>query len=165
MSVGYMNSTHALQGAARRGLLARFATLFVVAGALLAIPAQAVERLLKIESPTVAISNTPIKVTVRAGTDAGAGEQIGFLHVEFSVDDGKTWKGLSFEQNLGPATARVLSVTTGSAGSKTMVRARVAFRGGKAGDVDFKGGAIKWQDTWNNWAEPPARIVTVEIAK
>lgn len=165
MSSGYMNSAHALQGCARRGLLARFATLFVVAGALLAIPAQAVERLLKIESPTVATSNTPIKVTVRASTDAGAGEQIGFLHVEFSIDDGKTWKGLCFEQNLGPATARVLSVTTGTAGSKTMVRARVAYRGGKAGDVDFKGGAIKWQDTWNNWAEPPSRIATVEIAK
>ena len=160
-----MHSTHALQGHAHRGLLARFATLFVVAGALLAIPAQAAERLLKLESPTVATSNTPIKVTVRASTDAGGGEQIGFLHVEFSVDDGQTWKGLCFEQNLGPATARTLSVTTGAAGSKTMVRARVAYRGGKAGDVDFKGAAIKWQDTWSNWAEPPARIATVDIAK
>lgn len=160
-----MNTTENPQGPSHRGMLARFAVLLVVAGALLAVPAQAVERLLKVEVPAVALANKPIKVTVRASTDAGAGEQIGFLHVEGSVDSGKTWNGLCFEQNLGPATARSLSITTGAAGTKTMVRARVAYRGGKAGDVDFKGGAIKWQDSWTSWGEPPARIVTVEIAK
>jgi hypothetical protein len=144
---------------------ARIATLFVVAGALLAIPAQAVERMLKIELPAVAAANAPMRVTVRASTDAGGGEQIGFLHVEGSIDGGKTWNGLCFMQNLGPSTTRTLSVTAGAPGTTIVVRARVAYRGGKAGDVDFKGAAIKWQDTWGNWAEPPAKSATIEIAK
>jgi len=160
-----MNTPENLQAPARRGMLIRFATLFIVAGALLAAPAQAVERLLKIEAPTVAAANVPMKVTVRASTDAGAGEQIGFLHVEFSTDGGTTWTGLCFEQSLGAATARVLTVTTGAKGTKTMVRARAAYRGGKAGDVDFKGGAIKWQDSWGKWEEPPARTVTIEVGR
>lgn len=148
-----------------RGMSARFATLLVVAGALLALPVQAVERVFKLELPAVAAANAPIRVTVRASTDAGSGEQIGFLHVEGSTDGGKTWNGLCFMQDLGAATTRTLSVTTGAPGTKTVVRARVAYRGGKAGDVDFKGAAIKWQDTWSSWAEPPARIATVEISK
>jgi hypothetical protein len=158
-----MISTNALQGPARRGMLARFAALIVVASALLAVPAQAVERVLKVDAPAVASANASVRVTVRASTDAGGKEQVGFLHVEYSVDGGKTWTGLCFEQNQGAAVARVLSVKTGASGTKTLVHARAAYRGGAAGDVDFKGGAIKWQDSWTNWAEPPSRIVTIEV--
>lgn len=148
---------------ARGSKLARFLALSFVAASLFAVPAQAVERVLKVQAPVKAPAHQPVKVVVRASTDAGAGEQIGFLHVEYSNDGGKTWAGLCFEQNQGAATSRTLSVTAGDAGTATLVRARVAYRGGAAGDVDYTGAAIKWQDTWNNWAEPPARVVKVEV--
>lgn len=143
--------------------LARSGLLFLFVGALMALPAQAVERVLKIQAPAKAAANAEVKVTVRASTDAGADEKIGFLHVECSVDGGQTWTGLCYEQNQGASAARVLSVTTGAAGSKTLLRARVAYRGGAAGDVDFKGGAIKWEGSWKQWDEPPARVATIEV--
>ncbi len=141
----------------------RAVALFLFVGALLAVPAQAVERVLKISAPAKAAANTAVKVTVRASTDAGAGEAVGFLHVEFSADGGKTWIGLCYEQNQGPSVARPLTLTTGAAGTKTLLRARAAYRGGAAGDVDFKGEPIKWDGSWGTWAEPPARTVTIEV--
>jgi hypothetical protein len=119
-------------------------------------PAGAVQRVFELTTPASAAPGAPIEVSVRASTDAGEGEQIGFLHVEFSIDGGGVWTGLCYEQNLGPAVARRISITTGTAGSKTLVRARVAFRNGKAGDVDHTGTAIKWQDSWAKWRKPPA---------
>ncbi len=148
---------------ARGASLARFLILAFAAALLLAVPAQAVERVLKVQTPVRAPAHQPVKVIVRASTDAGAGEQIGFMHVEYSNDGGKTWTGLSFEQNQGAAASRTLSVTVGDAGTTTLVRARVAYRGGAAGDVDYTGSAIKWQDSWNNWAEPPARVAKIEV--
>ena len=130
---------------------------------LLAQSAFAVERVLKIEAPAQAPANTEVRFTVRASTDAGANERVGFFHIESSIDGGKTWVGQCFEQNMGASAARMYVVKAGAPGTKTMLRARVAFRGGKAGDVDFKGGAIKWQESWTTWGEPPARIATVEI--
>lgn len=147
---------------ARTGWVARgVACLF--AFTVLAQSASAVERLLKIEAPASAVPETQVKFTVRASTDAGANERVGFFHVESSVDGGKTWVGQCFEQNMGASAARLFIVKAGASGTKTMLRARVAFRGGKAGDVDYTGAAIKWQESWTNWGEPPACLATVEI--
>jgi hypothetical protein len=129
----------------------------------LAAPAAAVERVLTIAAPAKAAPQQRLEVTVRASTDAGAKEQVGFLHVEFSLDDGKTWTGLCYEQNVGASAVRPLGLTTGAAGTKVIIRARAAYRGGAAGDVDFSGAAINWGDSWGKWATPPARTVTTEI--
>jgi hypothetical protein len=140
----------------RRGL--------VVAMALLAVaPAFAVQRVLEIAAPASAAPGAPIDVSVRTSTDAGAGEQIGFLHVEYSIDSGRTWTGLCYEQKIGATATRRFSIVAGAAGSKTLVRARVAFREGKAGDVDYDGAAIKWQDSWQLWRQPPARWVETVV--
>jgi len=120
-------------------------------------PAFAVQRVLEIAAPASAAPSARIEVSVRASTDAGAGEQIGFLHVECSIDSGKTWTGLCYEQKVGRAATRRFSIATGALGSKTLVRARVAFREGVAGDVDCDGAAVRWHDTWQNWRVPPAR--------
>ena len=136
--------------------------IYMVAS-LLALPAQAVERSLKIYAPTRAKANLSITVDVRASTDAGAGEQIGFIQVEVSADGGKTWTAICFDQDLGPSTVRHLTAKTGEAGTSTLIRAKAAYRGGVAGDVDFTGTAINWQDSWVEWSTPPARMVHIEI--
>ncbi len=157
-----MISTSISPVTARAGWLARtVAVLFAVT--MLAQSAFAVERVLKIEAPAEATANGEVRFTVRASTDAGANERVGFFHIESSTDGGKTWVGQCFEQNMGASAARLFIVKAGAAGTKTMLRARVAFRGGKAGDVDYTGAAIKWQESWTNWGEPPTRIATVEI--
>jgi len=133
---------------------------------LVATPAFAVERVLEIAAPASAAPGARIEVSIRASTDAGAGEHIGFLHMEYSQDSGGTWTGLCYEQDIGSAATRQFSITTGMAGSKTLVRGRVAFRGGVAGDVDYNGAAIKWQDSWQKWRQPPARWAeTVVMAR
>ena len=143
--------------------LARLGCAIGLVALLLAAPAGAAERVLTIVAPTKAAPQQRIDVTVRASTDAGAKEQVGFLHVEFSLDDGKTWTGLCYEQNAGATAVRPLGLTTGAAGTKVLIRARAAYRGGAAGDVDFSGAAIKWGDSWEKWATPPARTVTTEV--
>ena len=148
-----------------RKALSRFAALVVVAGALLAPAAQAVERVLKLEAPAKAAANTAVRITVHASTDAGGNERIGFLHSDYSVDGGKTWTALAYEQDLGTATTRVYIVKTGIPGTKTMVYTRAAYRGGVAGDVDFKGGAIQWNGSWSSRDEPPGRTVTIESGR
>ena len=107
--------------------------------------------------------HAPIEVQVDASTDVGGGERIGFLHVEHSIDGGKTWKGLGFEQDLEAAVQRTFTITSGAAGVPTIVRVRVAYRGGAAGDVDFSGKPIQWDGSWGSWAEPPARSVAISV--
>ena len=102
---------------------------------------------------------------MRASTDAGASEQVGFLHIEYSVDNGKTWTALCFDQNLGSSAVRTLRVPTGSAGKRMIIRARAAYRGGVAGDVDYRGGAIQWQTSWESWGEPPARTAVIDVGR
>jgi hypothetical protein len=140
----------------RRGLVFALAVLA-------AAPAFAVNRVLEVAVPASATPGARIEVSIRAGTDAGAGEQIGFLHAEYSNDSGRTWIGLCFEQNDGSTVTRKFSITTGTAGSKTLVRTRAAFRGGVAGDVDYNGAAIKWQGSWRLWRQPPARWVETVV--
>ena len=130
---------------------------------LAAAPVFAVQRKFEIAAPASAAPGARIEVSIHVSTDAGAGEQIGFLQVDFSIDSGSTWTGLCYEQNIDTATTRQFSITTGVAGSRTLVRARVAFRGGAAGDVDYNGAAIKWQDSWQKWQQPPARWVETDV--
>jgi hypothetical protein len=54
-------------------------------------------------------------------------------------------------------------VKAGEAGTKILVRVKVAFRGGLAGDVDYKGAPIKWDDSWAKWQEPPAKQIEVKV--
>jgi hypothetical protein len=139
-----------------RGLL-----LVVAVGA--AVPAFAVERVVAITAPASVVAGAKLTITVAASTDAAEGEQIGFFHVEYSIDDGRTWTGMCYDQNAGPALTRQSTFATGAAGSRTLVRARIAFRGGPAGDVDFNGAAIKWKNSWEAWEEPPAKYATITV--
>lgn len=121
------------------------------------IPALAVERVVRIDAPATAPAGSKVTASVLARTDAGNGEQIGFFHAEYSVDGGKTWTGFCYEEKARHTATRVVTFTVGAAGSKALVRGRIAFRGGLAGDVDFNGAAIKWKDTWESWDSPPAK--------
>jgi hypothetical protein len=132
---------------------------------LLALPgfAGAIERTLTIKAPTRISSGQAFTVTVSAGTDAGQGEQVGFLQVEASVDGGKTWSALFYLQKSGSKVTQQSTLTAGLSGSSVQVRARAAFRDGLAGDVDYRGGAIRWEESWKDWQEPPAKIARITV--
>lgn len=125
--------------------------------------AGAVERTLKIEAPVAIRAGQEIKVTISAGSDAGKGEKVGFLQAEVSTDGGKTWTAICYLQNCGPQVEQPASVKSGAAGTSVMLRARAAFREGLAGDVDYTGAAIQWEESWKNWAEPPATHRNVAV--
>ena len=119
-------------------------------------------RELLIAAPVLSAAEAKIKITILASTDA-RGERVGFLHGEYSIDDGKNWTGFCYEENAGSSATRSVSFKVGAAGSKALVRVRVAYRGGVAGDVDFRGEAIRWMDTWSKWEEPPSKIAITTI--
>lgn len=123
----------------------------------------AANRTLRLIVPPKAIAGTKVVLSVKVSTDAGAGEQIGFLHVEASKDGGQNWTPVIYEQNLGESFESNWQVETGGKGTWTLLRVRAAFRGGVAGDVDYKGAAIKWHDTWAGWQEPPSLHGRVEV--
>ena len=123
----------------------------------------AAERTLQLAAINEVRAGQPIQIQIRVGTDAGDGERIGFLHVEGSVDGGKTWEPLSYLSNLETIHHNVYNLKAGAVGSSVQIRARVAFRDGLAGDVDYAGQAILWEDTWAKWAEPPARLLTIPV--
>lgn len=127
------------------------------------LPAYAVSREILITSPTTATAGSKVNITVGARTDVGGGEQIGFFHADYSTDGGATWTAISYSTKSGPKVSFSTTFTAKEANSKALVRVRVAFRGGKAGDVDFAGKAIDWNGTWNTWAEPPAKTATIAI--
>jgi hypothetical protein len=119
----------------------------------------------KIIAPAEAKTGSSVKVAVIASTDAVDGEQIGFLHADYSIDDGKTWTQFFYENDSGAELARSVSFSVGAKGVKTLIRARVAFQGGKAGDVDFKGNAIQWSGTWEKWRTPPTRFAIIYVPR
>lgn len=119
-------------------------------------------RELLIAAPVLSAAEAKIKITILASTDA-RGERVGFLHGEYSIDDGKNWTGFCYEENAGSSATRSVSFKVGAAGSKALVRVRAAYRGGAAGDVDFNGKAIRWTDTWSKWQMPPAKITITTI--
>ncbi len=126
-------------------------------------PASAVERALKILAPAKAVSGEHVKVSIRARTDAGGGEHIGFLHIDYSENGGETWKALTHNQDLGATEICNQSFVTGPVGSRFLVRARAAFRGGSGGDVDYLGQPIDWNGSWTRWDLPPARMVEIRV--
>lgn len=131
--------------------------------ALSVAPALAVNRTVAITAPASVVAGARVSVSVKVSTDAGVGEQIGFIHAQYSIDDGKTWTGFCFEDNVGTSAVRPTKFTAGPAGSKTILRIRVAFRGGKAGDVDLTGAPIQWDASWDKWQTPPAKIATISV--
>jgi hypothetical protein len=127
--------------------------------------AQAAERVLRIEAPLMVKAGVEARAKLVVTTNAGQGEVVGFLHAEVSVDGGKTWAALCYLDKGTADETRPVVLPAAPAGGTIMVRARVAFRGGAAGDVDFQGGAIRWDDSWEKWAEPPARVHTISVRK
>lgn len=125
--------------------------------------AGAVERTLRIEAPANAAAGQPIPVVFFASTDAGAGEQVGFLQAEMSVDQGRTWTAICYLDKVGPKVVQRASLTPGAAGSTLRIRVRAAFRDGLAGDVDYTGAALRWHGPWKNWESPPARHASISI--
>ena len=123
----------------------------------------AAQRSLALVTPARVAPGATADVRVLAATDAGAGEQIGFLHVEVSTDSGRSWVPLAYEMNVGTSFDRRWSVTVGAGGTRTLLRVRAAFRGGVAGDVDFNGAAIRWKDSWADWSAPPARHGAIPV--
>ena len=60
-----------------------------------ALPMRAsVNRAINIQTPAETVAGSIVSVTIRASTDASDGEQIGFLHAEYSIDEGMTWTQL-----------------------------------------------------------------------
>ncbi len=131
--------------------------------AVAAVPAIAADREVAITAPASVPAGTKVTVSMRASTNAGEGEQIGFFQAEYSVDNGKTWTAICYEDHIGPAATRVGSFPVGADGSTALVRVRIAFRGGPAGDVDLNGAAIKWKNSWEAWEEPPAKYATINV--
>lgn len=135
------------------------ATLSILA----AVPAFAVNREVTITAPAEVKPGAGFQAVVTASTDAGGGEQIGFLHIEYSVDGGKAWVSHCYEEKVGNTATRPMDLLAGPRGSKIIVRARVAFRGGKAGDVDYLGGPINWSESWEKWLSPSARVRIIYV--
>lgn len=123
----------------------------------------AANRVIKISAPVSAEPDTEITVPLAVTTDAGGGEQIGFIHADYSIDGGTTWTGFCYAQNVGPTAKQAATFKTGPVGSKAVIRVRVAFRGGRAGDVDFNGKAIDWSGTWELWRGPPTKYVIIPV--
>lgn len=127
--------------------------------------ARAVDRIVRIEAPLMIKAGVRAPATIIASTNAGDKERVGFLHAEVSADGGATWTALCYLDNGGATESRQVTLPAGVAGGTLMVRVRVAFRGGAAGDVDYHGGPIKWEETWGTWVEPPARHLTISVRK
>jgi hypothetical protein len=125
--------------------------------------AGAIERTLEIVVPASVAAGQELNVTISASTNAGQGEQVGFLQAETSLDGGKTWAALCYLQKSGVQVVQHASLKPGPAGTTVQLRVRVAFREGLAGDVDYNGAAIIWKGSWENWQSPPAQHASVTV--
>lgn len=146
----------------RKGATGRM--LVATASLLWLHPLGAVERQLRIEAPATASAGREVGVVLQASTDAGQGEQVGFLQAEMSADGGRTWVALCYLQNCGAHVEQRVTLPASPAGTTLRLRVRAAFRGGLAGDVDFSGAAIRWHDSWDEWRDPPAKQVSIPVA-
>lgn len=141
----------------------RLTRLLVVALILVgAGSAMAVTRTHTLTAPSTVKPGAAVQVVVAASTDAVDGEQIGFFHSEYSTDGGKTWMPV-YAEKVGPAATRTLEFKAGAEGAKIIVRSHIAFRGGKAGDVDYTGAPIVWAGSWDKWQAPPAKHHTIRV--
>ncbi len=129
----------------------------------LAVTGLAVERTLAIEAPKSIPAGEACRVVLIASTTAGQGEQVGLFQADYSTNGGRTWEGLCYLDKLGPETRQERHITAGAAGTEIRVRLRVAFRDGLAGDVDYRGAAIRWHAGWEKWQEPPAKSVAITV--
>ena len=68
-------------------------------------------------------------------------------------------------EKSGTELSRNASFAVNTLGGKAIVRVRVAFRGGAAGDVDYKGGAIQWDDSWQKWRSPTTKYAIIYSPK
>lgn len=127
------------------------------------VPAFPVNRTIAITAPDSTKAGQPLQFTVTAATEAGDAEQIAFFHAEYSNDNGATWQ-TRYAENVGRKVTRQIDFQAGPVGSKALVRVRVAFRGGKAGDVDYTGAKIDWNGSWTKWETPPAKVASVTIS-
>lgn len=141
----------------------RWLLLAVVSLAATGLPAYAVSREVSIIAPASALAGAKVSVSVEASTNAGGGERVGFFHADYSTDGGTTWTAISYATNEGADTSHTATFKVGAAGSMTLIRVRVAFRGGRAGDVDFSGKKIEWKTSWNEWQKPPAKVFTIRV--
>lgn len=141
----------------------RLSFLLLALLSIFAVAAQAATRTISISAPASTPAGSHIHVVVGASTDAGDGEKIGFLHSEFSLDGGATFKPITYITDGKAAVQAGQEVVAGAAGTKIVVRVRVAYRGGKAGDVDYDGKPINWEKSWSKWEEPPTKTVTVDV--
>lgn len=128
-----------------------------------AVPARAANRSIVISAPTEVAAGSSVSVSISASTDAGRGEEIGFLHADYSVDGGKTWTAIFYAQNAGPEVGREVVFQAGAKGVKSIIRVRAAFRGGKAGDVDVTGKAIEWNGSWEIWRAPCTKYAVIYV--
>lgn len=126
-------------------------------------PLGAVERTVELHGPATVPAGSALTVTISARSDAGQGERIGFFQAEASADGGLTWQAVCYLDNLAAETQQTVSLTAGAAGTVVKVRVRVAFRDGLAGDVDYRGAAIRWTETWGQWREPPAKSLAIAV--
>lgn len=125
--------------------------------------AGAVERILRIEAPASVTAGQEAIVTISASTDAGQGEEVGFLQAESSLDGGKTWTAICYLQKSGAQVEQRASLKPGAGSTTVKLRVRAAYRDGLAGDVDFNGAAIMWKGTWNDWKSPPAKHASIAV--
>ena len=125
--------------------------------------AGAVERILRIEAPASVAAGQELTVTISASTDAGQGEEVGFLQAESSLDGGKTWTAICYLQKSGAQVEQRASLRPGAGSTTVKLRVRAAYRDGLAGDVDFNGAAIMWKGTWNDWKSPPAKQASIAV--
>lgn len=130
---------------------------------ILAVPALAATRTLTLAAPATAKPGAALRVSIAAATDQADAEHVGFLHAETSADGGKSWQPVFYGEKLGRAVKQAVELKAGAAGTRLLVRARAAFRGGKAGDVDFAGQPVDWDGSWGKWQSPPARLVTIAV--
>lgn len=139
--------------------------IFVLLLATSAIPAAfAVNRTLTITAPATVKPGAPVKIVVAAATDATDNEQIGFFQAEYSLDGGKSWVPV-YAEKVGRTATRPIDLMAGEQGTKILVRSRMAFRGGAAGDVDFAGKPLNWSGSWTKWETPPAKHATINVAR
>jgi len=131
--------------------------------ALVTVPVHAANRVVAISAPAEVSPGGSVTVTINASTDAGDGEEVGFLHAEYSTDAGKTWSPIIYAQQSGAALGKQIVFLAGASGVKSLIRVRAAFRGGKAGDVDFKGNAIEWNGSWENWRAPCTKFAIIYV--
>lgn len=122
----------------------------------------AAERALQIVAPAEVPAGGAASAVISASTNFEK-ETIAFLHIEYSIDNGKTWQVLSYETNAGEAFSRRLDFAVAPTKSKAIVRARAAYRGTAAGDVDYNGASIAWDGTWAQWRTPPTRYAVIYV--